>query len=125
MQMIVQRGPRSATAILGDLSIAGGHVCYTLERPGVEIPAGTYPVTLYFSPHFGRLMPLLEGVPGRSYIEIHFGNYPRQSDGCILVGESQNVAAGDVLQSDAAFAALFPLIEQTVYAGNCSITVRD
>jgi Family of unknown function (DUF5675) len=123
--MIVERGPCTATAIFGDLSISNAHVCYTLERPGVEIPAGTYPVTLYFSPHFGRIMPLLENVPGRSYIEIHFGNWPDQSDGCILVGEEQDVVAGDVLDSVVAFDVLFPLVEQAVYGGNCSITVRD
>jgi hypothetical protein len=125
MEMIVQRGPRNASAILGDLTIDGQHAVYTLERLGVEIPVGMYPVTLYPSPHFERMMPLLNDVPGRSCIEIHYGNYPTESDGCILVGLLQDVAAGEVLESVAAFNALFPAIEAAVEAEGCSITVND
>jgi len=125
MEMVLQRGPRTAASILGDLSIQGTHAVFTLERPAVAIPAGSYPVTLYPSRHFGRMMPLLGGVPGRSYIEIHYGNYPAQSDGCILVGLLQDIAAGDVFESVAAFNALYPAIEAAVEAEGCQITIVD
>ncbi len=34
-------------------------------------------------------MPLLVGVPGRSGIEIHWGNYVRDFEGCIGVGTTR------------------------------------
>lgn len=77
---------------LGRLQV-GGFRCFTLELPwdnnkrGVScIPAGDYPVSHYLSPKHGRVL-LLHGVPGRTYIEIHSGNYTRQIEGCILVGD--------------------------------------
>ena len=33
-------------------------------------------------------MVLLNGVDNRTWIEIHAGNYTRQIEGCILVGDS-------------------------------------
>jgi len=68
---------------------------YTLEHafliPGDEyspiIPEGTYKCTRYKSPKaHGEEVWLLHDVPGHSYVEIHIGNYNKDSDGCILVG---------------------------------------
>jgi hypothetical protein len=50
------------------------------------IPAGTYGVALAWSKKFARLTPHLFGVPGRSYIEIHPGNWTENTAGCILPG---------------------------------------
>ena len=36
-------------------------------------------------------MPLIMDIPGRSEIEIHWGNDPANTDGCILVGEPSAV----------------------------------
>lgn len=63
--------------------------CVTLENHTKEIPAGTYKVTTYFSPRFKMHVPMLI-VEGRSFIEIHPGNYETDSEGCILVGENRN-----------------------------------
>jgi hypothetical protein len=66
---------------------------YTLELPvkdglsGSCILPGRYKVVRAFSRHFQRDMPLLENVPHRTGIEIHWGDYPRNTDGCILVGK--------------------------------------
>ena len=62
--------------------------CVTLENDELEIPAGTYKVTLYPSPSYG-LCPQIH-VPGRTSILIHWGNWERNSKGCILVGENRN-----------------------------------
>ena len=70
-------------------------------------------------------MPLLRNVPGRSYIEIHFGNVPCCSDGCILVGEMQDEETGEVFNSQKAFLALFAAIDAAVVAEGCTITVKD
>jgi hypothetical protein len=124
MEMVIQRGVPTAASIPGEMFIEGHHVCYTLERVGYAIPAGTYQVTLYASPHFGRLMPLLNDVPGRSMIEIHYGNVPGASEGCILVGEVASVDA--IWRSQDAFRSLFPAIEGSVRSGEgCWCTIHD
>ena len=32
-------------------------------------------------------MPHVENVPGRTAVEVHFGNWPRNTDACLLVGQ--------------------------------------
>ena len=71
-------------------------ICDTLEPPvrpaGVRIkgktavPAGVYRVIVNRSPRFGRLLPLLVGVPGMVGIRIHRGNTAADTAGCILPG---------------------------------------
>ncbi len=71
-----------------------GFKCLTLELPWKNnqksiscIPSGIYDVVKYKSPSKGDVL-LLKDVPGRTFIEIHAGNYTRQVEGCILVGDS-------------------------------------
>jgi hypothetical protein len=93
MQLRVSRLTFTANSTIGILSADGAAWCSTLELPvrdglpGSAIPLGTYPVSTYPSPRFGRLMPLILGIPDRSNIEMHWGNTPEDTDGCILLGE--------------------------------------
>ena len=79
----------------GILLIGGKPFCGTLEPPTVPnashpkgaIPLGWYKLTLTKSPHFGRVLPLVNYVPGFEGIRIHAGNTRKDTAGCILVGQ--------------------------------------
>lgn len=51
------------------------------------IPFGEYKVEVTYSPKFKRELPILLDVPNFEGIRIHRGNYPKDTLGCILVGE--------------------------------------
>jgi hypothetical protein len=77
----------------GTLLVEGEPFCKTLELPWAAnaqnlscIPEGTYPVKLLPSLRWGRPMPHIENVPNRSNIEIHIGNFLKDTDGCVLLG---------------------------------------
>lgn len=117
MNLTVQRRWLTLNSTQGELSIAGDdqfHL-YTLEpvtrtdavKPRA-IPAGTYPLTIRYSPKHGRLIPHVEDVPGFEEIEIHIGNFPKDTIGCTVVGRMR--AVDGVLQSHAAFDALWEKI---------------
>ena len=58
--------------------------------PGhTAIPEGSYRVLVTLSPHFKEWLPYVQGVPGFEGIRIHAGNYPDDTQGCILVGENK------------------------------------
>ena len=61
------------------------------------IPYGRYRVIVTWSPKFKRELPLILDVRHFTGIRIHRGNYPKDSAGCILVGE--NTKPGMVLNS--------------------------
>ena len=81
----------------------GDFQCFTLELPWIDnltnvscIPSGQYRVTKYRSTSKGLVL-LLHNVPGRTYIEIHSGNYTSQIQGCILVGDGIKYLNADTI----------------------------
>lgn len=113
MQITLTRTWPSLTATLGSLDIDGVFQCYTLERRDVQIPEGTYPVTIQYSPKFQRNMPHIDDVPGRTAIEIHWGNYIEDTDGCVLVGEHK-IDADFIGNSIKAFNELYAKLETVI-----------
>ena len=60
----------------------------TLENTDYSIHAGFYRLRITHSPRFKELLPILDGVLGRSGIRIHAGNTIEHTEGCILVGSA-------------------------------------
>jgi Family of unknown function (DUF5675) len=122
MNLLVTRKHSTPHSVCGELSINGTFFCYTLEPPKRAekphcIPAGTYDVTLRLSSRFGRIMPHVENVPGFEGILIHWGNYPRDTEGCLLVGEKYGEVQDFIGESQVAFHALFSKLHDALEAG--------
>ena len=102
MKLELRRSPSFAGATMGRLYINNVFICHSLEDqirevPGqpveqwkvkgkTAIPAGTYRVTLEYSPRFGVDTPTIHGVPGFVGIRMHAGNVHEDTEGCILLG---------------------------------------
>lgn len=78
-----------------------GKTWKTLELPWRDnqrrisrIPAGTYTAVRHESPTFGRCI-WIQGVPNRSHILIHAGNFHTNTLGCVLVGKEFKDINGD------------------------------
>jgi hypothetical protein len=125
MEMLVSRGQSGNLSIPGELSIDGAHACWTLENKADAIPAGRYKVILYNSPRLGRVVPLLNDVPGRSMIEMHWGNFASNYEGCIGLGETRDTSTEEIFYTREAFDSVFPQIASAVALGDCWITVQD
>lgn len=102
-------------ATLGRLRV-GDDVFWTVERPWLCnkpfescIPEGNYQVNPYSSGRYPNVWEL-QGVPGRSKILIHVGNYARDVQGCIAVGSGLAPGGWWVVRSRAAMERLRDLL---------------
>lgn len=129
----IERKYQGSDCTSGYLAINGQARMVALERPWQgnapeisSIPAGTYKGILrYDKGDAWRIQ--LEGVPGRTGVQIHVGNVVAQSKGCILVGS--RLQAGSLCQvegSKPAYQALkkaFYGTEEPVATPNKTISV--
>jgi len=116
---------------IGNLYIDGQFECYTLEDPireitgrpveewkipgSTAIPYGRYKVIIDYSNRFKKLTPRLVDVPGFTGIRIHPGNFPEDTEGCILVGK---VRGNDlILESRNAFNVLYDKLMESIVQG--------
>lgn len=111
MKLMLKRKYLGPDYTIGDLFIDGEFFCNTIEDvvrklpaacpdtpkgrnctckekvyAQTAIPAGTYKVTVEYSPRFKRQLPRLHNVPHFIGILIHSGNTAKDSAGCIIVG---------------------------------------
>lgn len=139
MEITLHRKYKIKDYTIGKLYVDGVYVCDTLEDtdrglyqgmgeawlrekkvPGqTAIPFGRYRVTLKVkSPKYSKrkayekidgYLPRLLEVPGYQGVLIHIGNYPQDTEGCILVG--YNTKKGAVMNSTQAFWKLYDLLK--------------
>lgn len=135
MELSLIRQVKTDNSTIGSLYIDGVFECYTLEdkdrglssqmpealikdmkvKGETAIPTGTYSIDMdTVSPRFsssssyksiGGKLPRLVGVKGFDGVLIHIGNYPKDTDGCILVGTTK--ATDSIGNSKVAFNALY------------------
>lgn len=112
MNLLVTRDTFTAFSVGGQLLI-DGHNFYTLEPPKRDekpcaIPCGTYDVSIRWSGKHQRLIPHVEHVPGFEEIEIHVGNFPKDTLACLLVGKTRGTdfVGGSRLAFDVVFRIL-------------------
>lgn len=113
------------TCTIGRLSLSDTNFkCFTLELPWLGnakniscIPAGYYDFEVRRSPSLKMDVIHILGVPNRTWIYIHAGNFTRQIQGCMLVGNSikdiDKDGTPDVTDSKEVFFELMDLIPAT------------
>ena len=99
INLLVIRDEFTDKSTIGKLFLNGEMFCYTLELTYLDnqrsiscIPAGEYKVRLRTAKESSTrdyLHLLVQDVEGRSYILVHIGNFPKDTKGCILVGQSR------------------------------------
>jgi len=112
INLLIIRDTFSDKSTIGELFINGERFCDTLENPWLDnqrniscIPAGEYPVRLRYPRESATreyLHLLVQDVPNRDYILFHRGNFPKDTSGCILVGQGtqQDVVNNSTLAMD-------------------------
>jgi len=140
MRLRLQRYSENGESTLGLFYIDNQFNCYTLEDafrkekvPGeTRIPAGVYEVTLRTEgkmheryqnkfPKGSRIhkgMLWLRNVSNFEYVLIHIGNTKKDTEGCILVGESANSnhdrVLGFISSSKMAYLRIYPRIAEAI-----------
>ena len=112
INLLLIRDTFTENSTIGELFINGERFCDTLENPYLDnqrnvscIPAGEYPVRLRHPRESATreyLHLLVQDVPNRDYILFHRGNFPKDTRGCILVGQGtqQDVVNNSILAMD-------------------------
>ena len=111
----------------GRLYLNGEFECYTLEDKDrhledgenekvygkTAIPRGEYEINLTMSNRFQEILPLLKDVKDFNGIRIHPGNTSKDTEGCILVGQTATKDNDDFIGSSRlAFESLMEKLEK-------------
>lgn len=111
-EITVLRQSSNNQCTMGYMSVNGEIMAYTLELPWKNnqqnvssIPAGTYSGMLRYD-KADKWRIQLQGVPGRTAVQIHIGNYTRDIKGCVLIGSAADVTNCTVTGSKTAYTKL-------------------
>lgn len=85
MQILVTRDIKTALSVTSQITIDGGQYGFGLEPP-VPIQAGEYEAWLRWSAKNDRWVIAVMNVPGHTDVEVHIGNFPKDTKLCLLVG---------------------------------------
>ena len=129
----------SGRSTAGLLFINGEFACHTLENPwkGNQrrvscVPEGKYRLALRTEggwgdrakekfPDMHKGMIELQDVPDRTFILMHWGNYPKDTEGCVLLGKTAGV---DMVGSSVeTYEKVYPKIADAILCGETSIEV--
>ena len=126
INLLLIRDEFTDKSTIGKLHLNDEMFCDTLELPWLDnqrsiscIPEGEYKVRLRLARESATrdyLHLLVEDVEGRSYILVHIGNYPKDTKGCILVGQGrqQDFVSNSTLAMDL-------LMQEIIYLGGKNI----
>ena len=90
-------------------------VYYTIENVGKMIPEGSYWMKLTYSTKFKKDLPLIwsDKVSKNRGIRIHFGNSVKDTNGCILIGNSADLTRLEIYRSVPAVAQLVKAMDKS------------
>lgn len=125
------------TYTIGQLYLGDAFLCYTLEdrvrevigkpvsswkvQGETAIPTGTYKLILSLSNRFKKILPEILKVEGYTGVRIHSGNTSKDTEGCLLVGETWDGKSGFIGSSQLALNKVMPLIDKS---GNNTIAIE-
>jgi len=130
LELQVIRKDFTLISTIGCFFVGTSFLCYSLELPWGDganvhkvncILPGTYPVILDYSPHFAQNMPHILNVPDRNEIRIHVGNYPKDTEGCVLLGLSKG--QDFIGQSVNAFANFISILTNALKTDSATVTL--
>jgi hypothetical protein len=116
----VVRKEETEQATMGEIYVDGEQIGYSLEQPWKKnrksescIPPGKYKAYIRDSETSRRDYSLIQliDVFNRDYIQVHIGNYPEDTAGCILPGKDKGENA--VWYSQDAYEEIMSKIDQT------------
>ena len=99
-------------------------VYYTIEKLGKMIPEGSHWMRLTYSPKFKKELPLIwsDKVSKNRGIRVHIGNSVKDTDGCILIG---NTADLTLLKIGYSIPAVAQLVKAMDKSATNSLYVRN
>lgn len=99
-------------------------VYYTIEKLGKMIPEGSYWMQLTYSPKFKRELPIIwsNTVHKNRGIRVHSGTTVKDTDGCILIG---NTADLTLLKIGSSVPAVAQLVKTMDRSSTYSLFVRN
>ncbi len=130
MKLLLKRLHKSENSTIGELSINGKFEAYTLEDVErkekifgkTAIPKGTYEIVMTMSNRFKIVLPLLLKVPNFEGVRIHAGNYAKDTEGCILLGQTRSVDF--IGNSKKAVSNFLPKLSAALKVGKVYLTIE-